>query len=115
MAGHLTNMKNTADPLATQAGVLAAQMAPEGYEGPVEVIEGKEGFQHVMHNVELKPEILLDGLGEKFMISRVRLQGIPHRGADPPAHLGGAECHAGARPGGGGPGQDPHPDHRPGC
>jgi len=33
VAGHLTNMKNTADPLATQAGVLAAQMAAEGYEG----------------------------------------------------------------------------------
>ena len=41
VAGHLTNMKNTADPLATQAGVLAAMMALEGYEGPVEVIEGK--------------------------------------------------------------------------
>ncbi len=63
VAGHLTNMKNTADPLATQAGVLAAQMAAEGYEGPVEVIEGKEGFQHVIHNVQLKPEILVDGLG----------------------------------------------------
>jgi len=68
VAGSLTNMKNTADPLATQAGVLAAQMAAEGYEGPVEVIEGKEGFQHVLHNVELKPEILLEGLGEKFLI-----------------------------------------------
>ncbi len=68
VAGQLTNMKNTADPLATQAGVLAAQMAAEGYEGPTEVIEGKEGFQHVLHNVELKPEILLKGLGESFMI-----------------------------------------------
>ena len=36
VAGHLTNMKNTADPLATQAGVLAALMAREGYTGPVE-------------------------------------------------------------------------------
>ena len=40
VAGHLTNMKNTADPLASQAGVLAALMAREGYSGPVEVIEG---------------------------------------------------------------------------
>jgi len=77
VAGHLTNMKNTADPLATQAGVLAALMAREGYEGPVEVIEGKEGFQHVIHNVELKPEILLEGLGERFMITDCGYKAFP--------------------------------------
>jgi 2-methylcitrate dehydratase len=77
VAGHLTNMKNTADPLATQAGVLAALMAREGYEGPVEVIEGKEGFQHVLHNVELKPEILLDGLGRKFLITDCGYKAFP--------------------------------------
>jgi len=77
VAGALTNMKNTADPLATQAGVLAAQMAREGYGGPVEVIEGKEGFQHVIHNVELKPEILLAGLGEKFMITDCGYKAFP--------------------------------------
>jgi 2-methylcitrate dehydratase len=49
VAGHLTNMKNTADPLAAQAGVLAALMAREGYEGPVEVIEGKEGLFEVLN------------------------------------------------------------------
>ena len=77
VAGHLTNMKNTADPLATQAGVLAAQMAQEGYSGPVEVIEGKEGFQHVLHNVELKPEILLDGLGSKWLITDCGYKAFP--------------------------------------
>ncbi len=77
VAGHLTNMKNTADPLATQAGVLAALMAREGYSGPVEVIEGKEGFQHVIHNVELKPEILLDGLGDKFLITDCSYKAFP--------------------------------------
>lgn len=77
VAGHLTNMKNTADPLATQAGVLAAQMAAEGYSGPVEVIEGKEGFQHVLHNIELKPEILLDGLGEKWLITDCGYKAFP--------------------------------------
>ncbi len=77
VAGHLTNMKNTADPLATQAGVLAAMMAREGYEGPVEVIEGKEGFQHVLHNVELKPEILRDGLGTRFMITDCGYKAFP--------------------------------------
>lgn len=77
VAGHLTNMKNTADPLATQAGVLAALMAREGYTGPVEVIEGKEGFQHVIHNVKLLPELLLDGLGEKFLITQCGYKAFP--------------------------------------
>jgi 2-methylcitrate dehydratase len=77
VAGHLTNMKNTADPLATQAGVLAALMAREGYRGPVEVIEGKEGFQHVIHNVTLKPEILLDGLGTQFLITECAYKAFP--------------------------------------
>jgi 2-methylcitrate dehydratase len=77
VAGHLTNMKNTADPLATQAGVLAALMAREGYSGPVEVIEGKEGFQHVIHNVTLKPEILLDGLGTQFLITECAYKAFP--------------------------------------
>ena len=77
VAGHLTNMKNTADPLATQAGVLAALMAREGYTGPVEVIEGKEGFQQVLHNVELKTEILLDGLGKKFLITECGYKAFP--------------------------------------
>lgn len=77
VAGHLTNMKNTADPLATQAGVLAALMAREGYSGPVEVIEGKEGFQHVIHNVTLKPEILLKDLGTQYLITRCAYKAFP--------------------------------------
>jgi 2-methylcitrate dehydratase len=77
VAGHLTNMKNTADPLATQAGVLAALMAREGYSGPVEVIEGKEGFQHVIHNVTLKPEILLKELGTHYLITECAYKAFP--------------------------------------
>jgi 2-methylcitrate dehydratase len=77
VAGHLTNMKNTADPLATQAGVLAALMAREGYSGPVEVIEGKEGFQHVIHNVALKPEILLKELGTHYLITQCAYKAFP--------------------------------------
>lgn len=77
VAGHLTNMKNTADPLATQAGVVAALMAREGYEGPVEVIEGKEAFEHVLPGIKLKPEILLEGLGTKFMITDCGYKAFP--------------------------------------
>ena len=37
-------MKNTVDPMATQAGVFAALMAKRGYTGTEAVFEGKEGF-----------------------------------------------------------------------
>jgi 2-methylcitrate dehydratase len=77
VAGHLTNMKNTADPLASQAGVIAALMAREGYSGPVEVLEGKEGLFEVLNNVEWHPEALLDGLGEKFLITRCGYKAFP--------------------------------------
>lgn len=77
VAGHLTNMKNTADPLAAQAGVLAALMAREGYEGPVEVIEGKEGLFEVLNNVEWQPERLLRELGEEFMITQCSYKAFP--------------------------------------
>jgi 2-methylcitrate dehydratase len=70
VAGHLTNMKNTADPLAAQAGVIAALMAREGYTGPVEVIEGKEGLIEVLRNVTWHPEELLRGLGQDFLITQ---------------------------------------------
>lgn len=69
VAGHLTNMKNTADPLASQAGVVAALMAREGYTGPVEVIEGKEGLIEVLRNVKWHTDELVKGLGETFLIT----------------------------------------------
>ncbi len=77
VAGHLTNMKNTADPLASQAGVLAALMAREGYSGPVEVIEGKEGLMEVLNNVTWHPEKLLEGLGQDFLITRCGYKAFP--------------------------------------
>lgn len=77
VAGHLTNMKNTADPLAAQAGVIAALMAREGYEGPVEVIEGKEGLFEVVNNVEWRPEWLLKDLGKEFMITQCSYKAFP--------------------------------------
>ncbi len=77
VAGHLTNMKNTADPLAAQAGVIAVLMAREGYGGPVEVIEGKEGLFEVLNNVEWNPEWLLKGLGEEFLITQCSYKAFP--------------------------------------
>ena len=77
VAGHLTNMKNTADPMATEAGVRAALLAREGYTGPVEVIEGKEGLIEVLSNVEWATETLLDGLGKKFLITDCSYKAFP--------------------------------------
>ncbi|MBL7063027.1 MAG: MmgE/PrpD family protein [Anaerolineae bacterium] len=77
VAGHLTNMKNTADPMATEAGVRAALLAREGYTGPVEVIEGKEGLIEVLSNVEWSTETLVDGLGKKFLITDCSYKAFP--------------------------------------
>jgi 2-methylcitrate dehydratase len=77
VAGHLTNMKNTAAPLASQAGVIAAMIAKEGYEGPVEVFEGKEGVFEVINSVEWRPDWLLKDLGVDFMITQCSYKAFP--------------------------------------
>jgi 2-methylcitrate dehydratase len=77
VAGHLTNMKNTADPLAAQAGIYAALMAREGYSGPVEVLEGKEGLFEVLSNVRWESEELFKGLGDDFLITTCSYKAFP--------------------------------------
>jgi 2-methylcitrate dehydratase len=77
VAGHLTNMKNTADPMAAQAGVYAAMMAKEEYSGPVEVVEGKEGLIEVLNNVEWRTEELTKGLGKDFLITQCSYKAFP--------------------------------------
>lgn len=77
VAGHLTNMKNTADPMAVEAGVAAALLAAEGYTGPVQVIEGKEGLIHVLDSIQWDKQILTSGLGEKFFITECGYKAFP--------------------------------------
>ena len=77
VAGHLTNMKNAADPLATEAGVRAAMLAAMGYTGPMEVFEGKEGLFRVLSGTTWDQEALFDGLGEKFLITKCSLKAFP--------------------------------------
>ena len=77
VAGHLTNMKNTADPMATEAGVRAALLASTGYSGPVELFEGKEGVFHVLHNVRWDAAAMTDGLGERFLITDCGYKAFP--------------------------------------
>jgi len=77
VAGHLTNMKNTADPMATEAGVRAAMLAATGYTGPVEVFEGKEGTFKVLNSVTWNPDALLNDLGERFLITQCGYKAFP--------------------------------------
>jgi 2-methylcitrate dehydratase len=75
-AGHLTMMKNTADPMATQSGVIAAELAARGYEGPEHVIEGKEGLFEC-YGPEWKGEILTEGLSDSWRITQCGLKAFP--------------------------------------
>ncbi len=77
VAGHLTNMKNTADPMATEAGVRAALLASTGYSGPVELFEGKEGVFHVVRNVKWDPAAMTEDLGERFLINECGYKAFP--------------------------------------
>ena len=52
---------------ATQNGVTAAYLASVGYTGPLTVFEGTHGFCNAMCN-EPRPQLILDGLGERFSI-----------------------------------------------
>jgi 2-methylcitrate dehydratase len=77
VAGHLTNMKNAADPLAVEAGVRAALLASKGFTGPAEVFEGKEGLFEVLDKVKWDKDILTKGLGENFLINQCGYKAFP--------------------------------------
>ncbi len=75
-AGNLTMMKNTVDPMATQAGVMAALLAEQGYTGPAHVIDGKEGLVHCL-GPEWRLDVLTEGLGESFRILSCGMKAFP--------------------------------------
>ena len=75
-AGKLTMMKNTVDPMATQSGVLAALLAEKGYTGPEHVLDGKEGFSHVLKS-QWKWEIMTEGLGRDWRILQCGMKFFP--------------------------------------
>jgi len=75
-AGKLTMMKNSVDPMATQAGLFAAILAGRGYEGPEHVLDGKEGLTDVLGE-RFDLNVLTDGLGEDFRISRCSMKAFP--------------------------------------
>jgi len=75
-AGKLSMMKNTVDPMATQAGAWAALLAAEGYEGPEHVLCGKEGLADAF-GPEWRLEILTDGLGESWRVLDCGMKAFP--------------------------------------
>ncbi|MCS6874319.1 MAG: MmgE/PrpD family protein [Pyrinomonadaceae bacterium] len=75
-AGALTMMKNTVDPMATEAGVFAALLAKKGYKAPKEIFEGREGlFESI--GEQWNPEVLTKGLGEGFKIAECSIKPFP--------------------------------------
>ena len=70
-------MKNTVDPMATQAGVRAALLAEKGYSGPEHIIDGKEGLVHCM-GPAWNLNLLTDGLGgSKYKILDCGMKAAP--------------------------------------
>ncbi len=75
-AGKLSMMKNTVDPLAVQAGVLAALMAKNGFTGTEAIFEGKEGLMDV-YGPEWNVKKLLGNLGKSFKIMECSMKAFP--------------------------------------
>jgi 2-methylcitrate dehydratase len=75
-AGKLTMMKNTVDPMASQAGIFAALLARDGYTGPEHVLDGKEGLTHCL-GPAWDLETLTRGLGESWRITTCSMKAFP--------------------------------------
>jgi 2-methylcitrate dehydratase len=75
-AGELTMVKNAADPLAVQSGMLAALLAEKGFTGPGHLIEGREGLIHCM-GPDWKLSTLTHGLGSSWRITQCGMKAFP--------------------------------------
>lgn len=75
-AGKLTMMKNTVDPMSTQAGVMAALMAEKGYTGTEAIFEGKEGFMDVF-GPDWDVNALVGDLGKSYKILKCSMKAFP--------------------------------------
>lgn len=75
-AGTLTMMKNTVDPMATEAGVFAALIAQKGYKGTTPIFEGREGLFEAIGD-QWKPEVLTENLGKTFKIVDCSIKPFP--------------------------------------
>src|SRR5258708_34929688 len=62
---------------AAESGVLAANLAGEGFTGPASVLEGEFGFLHVFCGSEFDPHELTDGLGGSYTSRSIMLKRFP--------------------------------------
>ena len=61
--------------LAAQNGILAANLAGQGFRGPSTILEGRDGFLHG-YSRESKPELVTQNLGRDFEILHTAVK--PH-------------------------------------
>ncbi len=76
VAGKLTMMKNTVDPMATRSGVEGALLAARGYTGPENVLDGKEGMFHCL-GPDWDENALVGGLGDRYLITECGMKAFP--------------------------------------
>lgn len=62
---------------AAESGVLAANLAGEGFTGPASVLEGEFGFLPVFCGSEFDPHELTDGLGDSYASRSIMLKRFP--------------------------------------
>lgn len=62
---------------AARSGVLSAQMARHGITGPWRFLEGKAGLFQLYERGEVRPEILLDGIGEVWRVRELSMKPYP--------------------------------------
>ncbi len=66
--------------MASFNGILAAELAQAAVTGPYNAFEGVYGYFHLFANDKVLPEILLDGLGTKFLGERINFKRWPSCG-----------------------------------
>ncbi|MFH1278118.1 MAG: MmgE/PrpD family protein [Candidatus Eisenbacteria bacterium] len=76
VAGRLSMMKNTVDPMATRAGVEGALLAKRGYTGPENVLDGKEGMFHCL-GPDWDVSKLVGALGDGWKIAECGMKAFP--------------------------------------
>ncbi|GAA3228254.1 MmgE/PrpD family protein [Dactylosporangium siamense] len=62
---------------AAHHGILAARLAAAGASGPASAIEGPSGFYAALAGRRVPPEAVLDGLGERFELTRITVKPYP--------------------------------------
>ncbi|GAA4231943.1 MmgE/PrpD family protein [Actinomadura meridiana] len=63
--------------MAARDGLLSALLAAEGISGPPTVLEGSQGYFAAFAGNEWDPGVLLDGLGERWMMRRTSVKPYP--------------------------------------